>query len=70
MEAMTTPTEVLEAEGNLRDQFAMAAMTGLCAQHDAAGMWSWMPDTAAQWAYKMADEMLLARVAIAVSVAA
>lgn len=58
---MTTPTEVLGAGADLRDQFAMAALKGLCSGHDSTGMWSWTPDSVAQTAYKVADEMLLAR---------
>ncbi len=56
---MTAP-EVLEG-GELRDQIAIVALTGLCAQHDATGMWSWTPDSAAQTAYQIADAMIHAR---------
>jgi hypothetical protein len=60
-ESTKSPAEVLEAGADLRDQFALAALTGLCAMHDATGMWSWTPDSAAQTAYQIADAMLVAR---------
>lgn len=49
------------SEMTLRDQFAMAALTGLCSCHDSTGMWSWSPAEAAKMAYKAADAMLKAR---------
>lgn len=60
-EPTKNPVGVLGAVADLRDQFALAALTGLCAMHDATGMWSWTPDSAAQTAYQIADAMLAAR---------
>ncbi len=60
-ESTKSPAEVLEAGTDLRDQFALAALTGLCAMHDATGMWSWTPDSASQTAYQIADAMLARR---------
>lgn len=45
----------------LRDYFAGQALAGLCSQHDATGMWSWLPNDAVVVAYKIADAMLAER---------
>lgn len=45
----------------LRDRFAMAAVSGFCAQCDATGMWSWQSKDAAAFAYEIADAMMEAR---------
>ena len=50
-----------DQQPTLRDQFAMAALTGLCSQHDATGMWSWTPPSAAKTAYVLADAMMAER---------
>lgn len=48
-------------EITLRDQFAMAALTGLCGNCDSTGMNSWIPADAAVRAYEIASEMLAER---------
>lgn len=60
MEAITTQTEVLEAGAELRDQLAMAALTGMCAGYGSTEM-SCRSDSIARTAYKVADAMMLAR---------
>ena len=45
----------------LRDQFAMAALTGLCGNCGSTGMNSWRPADAAVRAYEIASEMLAER---------
>jgi len=51
-------TELLEKRIVLRDQFAMAALTGLIPTIKAIG---WNPREMAQEAYRFADAMLEAR---------
>lgn len=44
-----------------RDRFAMAALTGLCANCDSTGMFSWTPEGVADYASQIADLMEAAR---------
>jgi len=46
---------------NRRDQFAMAALTGLIAASETSDNWSWRTGSLAGDAYLFADEMLEAR---------
>ena len=52
-----------EYENNLRDQFAMAALTGLLANAEAANAdgWSWRTGTLAGDAYAFADDAIRSR---------
>lgn len=43
---------------DLRDQFAMAAMQGFCANEMQI---DWHPEKMAEWAYKQADAMIAER---------
>ena len=45
----------------LRDEFAMAALTGLCSATDTTGTWTALSDNTVRQAYKIADAMLVAR---------
>ena len=45
----------------LRDDAALAALQGFCAQHDSSGSWSWTPDDAAAEAWAVADAFIAAR---------
>lgn len=47
--------------GDLRDDFAAAALTGLVAQADAPGKDNTSREDFAAWSYEMADAMLSAR---------
>jgi len=50
----------LEATGKtLRDEFAMAALTGICSNDHALN--NYIPAQCAQWAYQFADAMLASR---------
>lgn len=44
-----------------RDRFAMAALTGLCANCDSTVMFSWSPEDVADYANQIADFMEAAR---------
>ena len=52
------PTEDLTA---LRDQAALAALQGFCAQADSSGTWSWIPSLAVAEAWRIADAFIAAR---------
>ena len=45
----------------IRDQFAAAALSGLCGNCDSTGMFSWTPESVADYAYQVADAMLAAK---------
>jgi hypothetical protein len=45
----------------LRDQAALAALQGFCAQADSSGTWSWMPSLAVAEAWRIADAFIAAR---------
>lgn len=47
------------AEFGLRDQFAMAALTGLCGNDHALN--TYVPEQMSEWAYQFADAMLAQR---------
>ena len=52
----------LEASGKtLRDEFATAALTGLCSAHSSDGEWQVPERHAASKAYEIADAMLAER---------
>lgn len=44
-----------------RDHFAMAALTGLCANCDSTGMFAWTPEGVTDFASRIADLMEAAR---------
>lgn len=46
---------------SMRDYFAAAALTGLCAACDLSGDWTGAQARAAKEAYRLADAMLAAR---------
>ena len=45
----------------LRDQAALAALQGFCAQADSSGTWSWIPSLAVAEAWRIADAFIAAR---------
>ena len=45
----------------LRDQAALAALQGFCAQADSCGTWSWLPSLAVAEAWRIADAFIAAR---------
>ncbi len=51
----------LAEKKTLRDEFAMAALTGLMSAADQNNIWTCNTTNAVRWAYEAADAMLEAR---------